>query len=110
MGFGAPCSIDAFVSHTGLGPEHVELSTHCTQLPFESQRVAPASVHCALPVQPAWHDRLMPVGAVAMPMSAVVIPMGAFGMPIGVVGMPIGAIGTAMGAVGVDVVRHTGIA
>jgi hypothetical protein len=53
----------AIVSHTGLRPEQVELSTHCTQFAFVSHIVAPASVHCALLVQPAWQDRPMrPIG------------------------------------------------
>jgi hypothetical protein len=47
------------VSQMGIAPEHVELSTHCTQEPVESQTIAPASVHWALFVQPGWHARVV---------------------------------------------------
>jgi hypothetical protein len=33
------------VSQIGVAPEHFVLSTHSTQFPFESQTVAPPSVH-----------------------------------------------------------------
>lgn len=51
------------VSHTGVVPEQVESSTHWTQFPAALQRLAPASVHCALLVQPAWHVRVPPAPA-----------------------------------------------